>query len=180
MTSHDAPLITPDTKLGPLLAQLPELEPVLMALSPKFAKLKNPVLRRTVARVATLNQVARVGGIPVADLIRELRTAAGQPEWSGSVNQASTGTVITGEPARRLDIRPDIESGGHPMETVLAALHTLAPGDILEIIAPFEPAPLLDIIGKQGMKGQVTEREPDFVVIWIQKTADETGDPTGV
>ena len=49
--------ISPKTKVGELLDAYPELEPVLMAMSPAFEKLKNPVLRKTVARVATLQQV---------------------------------------------------------------------------------------------------------------------------
>ncbi len=69
--------ITPDTKVGPLLENRPELESVLMEISPKYTALKNPVLRRTVAKVATLRQVARVGDVPLADLIRKLREAAG-------------------------------------------------------------------------------------------------------
>ena len=48
-----------------LLEHCPELEDELLALSPAFAKLKNPILRRTVAKVATLCQAAGTGEIPV-------------------------------------------------------------------------------------------------------------------
>ena len=46
-------LITPKTKVGELLDAYPELEPVLMGLAPAFNKLKNPVLRKTIGKVAT-------------------------------------------------------------------------------------------------------------------------------
>ncbi len=67
--------ITPDTKVGALLEAYPELEEHLIACAPAFAKLRNPLLRRTVAKVATLEQAARVGGIGVRDLVRRLREA---------------------------------------------------------------------------------------------------------
>ena len=57
--------ITPATKVAELLESWPELEEALVAQAPAFRRLKNPVLRRTVARVATLEQAAGVGGIAV-------------------------------------------------------------------------------------------------------------------
>ena len=52
--------ITPATKVADLLAQYPELEDVLISMAPPFRKLKNPVLRRSVAKVASLKQAATV------------------------------------------------------------------------------------------------------------------------
>lgn len=69
--------ITPDSRVGDLLERWPHLEAVLIDLSPRYRALKNPVLRRTVAKVATLRQVAAVGGVPLATLIERLREAAG-------------------------------------------------------------------------------------------------------
>ena len=63
--------ITPKTKILDLLADYPELEEVLFDISPAFRQLKNPVLRRTVARVTTLQQAALVGGIRVEDLVKK-------------------------------------------------------------------------------------------------------------
>jgi hypothetical protein len=44
--------IGPETTVGALLEAYPELERVLMEMAPAFAKLRNPVVRRTVAKVA--------------------------------------------------------------------------------------------------------------------------------
>ena len=73
-------LITPDVRVAQLLEVYPELEAVLVSLSPTFQALKNPVLRRTVAKVATLRQVASVGGIGLGILINRLREAVGQEQ----------------------------------------------------------------------------------------------------
>ncbi len=50
------PAITPDLKLGDLLDAYPELEDVLIEIAPAFRKLRNPVLRRTVAKLTSLRQ----------------------------------------------------------------------------------------------------------------------------
>ena len=74
----DRPLITPATKVAELLEAYPELEETLIAQAPAFKRLKNPVLRRTVAKVASLEQAASVGGVTVRDLVATLRRAVGQ------------------------------------------------------------------------------------------------------
>ncbi|MFV2074379.1 MAG: DUF1858 domain-containing protein, partial [Thermoanaerobaculales bacterium] len=71
-------IITPETKVGDLLDGYPEAEAALIDIAPKFKALKNPVLRRTVAKVATLEQAARVADIPVNELVRSLRQVLGQ------------------------------------------------------------------------------------------------------
>lgn len=71
-------IISPKTKVGELLDTFPELESVLMEMSPAFEKLKNPLLRKTVARVATLQQIAVVGGLNVDSIVNRLRSAVGQ------------------------------------------------------------------------------------------------------
>ena len=69
--------ITLQMKVAELLNDYPEIEDTLLSLSPAFAKLRNPVLRKTVARVTTLQQAAKVGGLNAGYLIQELRRAAG-------------------------------------------------------------------------------------------------------
>jgi hypothetical protein len=74
-----AATITPDSRLGELLERWPALEDVLVQLSPHFRALRNPVLRRTVAKVATLRQVSSVSGVALGVLIERLRAGAGLP-----------------------------------------------------------------------------------------------------
>ena len=57
--------ITPDSKVGALLQEFPQLEEVLMRMSPAFGHLRNPILRKTVAKVATLRQIAKIGDVPL-------------------------------------------------------------------------------------------------------------------
>lgn len=149
--------INGDTKVGALLDAHPELEAVLVGLSPEFKRLQNPLLRRTVARIATLSQAARIGGIPAPDLVRALRRALGQevvepppgheapdepepePEWA-------RGAV----PSEWLDAQQILAGSGSPVGVLGARLAEAAPGTILGLRAPFYPAPLVDSLRQRG------------------------------
>jgi len=148
--------ITPKTKVGELLDAFPELEQVLIELSPAFAKLKNPVLRKTVARIASLQQAAVVGGLKVEDLVNRLRKEAGQVEFTDdSMNDSY---LVLAPPAgfdvsrvtRWFDATPVINAGESPMADILSMAHKLSPGEILELKTPFIPAPILDMLKEKG------------------------------
>ncbi|HEU5002341.1 MAG TPA: DUF2249 domain-containing protein [Actinomycetota bacterium] len=49
-----------------------------------------------------------------------------------------------------VDARPIIASGGEPFDTIMTAAGTLAPGEELVVLAPFEPVPLEGVLSSQG------------------------------
>ncbi len=147
--------ITAGTKVAALLSEHPELEDLLISMSPAFIKLRNPVLRRSVARVATLSQAASVGDLEVAELVNELRVAAGQdpleemavdeveyfgptPDW---FDESATTKVL-----RESDIDPDVM----PINPLLRAVRDLGDGEIVELVTDHLPAPGIDILRRRG------------------------------
>ena len=70
MKTSNILIITPKTKVFQLIETYPQLEDVLIDYVPAFKKLKNPVLRKTVAKIATLQQAASVGGVKVEEFAR--------------------------------------------------------------------------------------------------------------
>ncbi len=147
--------ITPDSKLGALLERWPELEDVLLELSPQFKALKNPVLRRTVARVATLRQVSTVSGVALGVLVARLREGAGFapaaiPEDEGAAPAERPSWADKSHVTRTHDARAVIESGEHPMPRVMADLAALADGEVYALVTPFVPAPLVDLACGEG------------------------------
>lgn len=145
-------LITPKTKIGELLDAYPQLESVLIEISPVFEKLKNPVLRRTVARVATIQQISVVGGIDVDLIINRLRSEVGQSETvTGDTDPGYTPPSppewFDEKKIRiRFDATPIINAGGSPMDEVLRNARRLNHGEIFELRTPFIPAPILDMM----------------------------------
>ena len=152
------PAITPETRIADLLQDYPSLEAVLIGLSPQFALLKNPVLRRTVAKVATLGQVAKTGGLSIAELIATLRAAVGQLDTAAANDERQQPAEDADwQPAEdavvvEIDARPMIAAGEQPLNRVLSGLSALSPGAVLKLITPFEPAPLIDLARKQGCR----------------------------
>ena len=70
-----APLtITPKTTVHTLLKEYPFLLGFLAEYHPEFKKLTNPVLRRTVGRMATLDTVAEQGNVPLNRLTDDIAT----------------------------------------------------------------------------------------------------------
>ncbi len=169
MTNQDQTLtITPDTKIGPLLDRFPQLEAPLMKLSPAYAKLRNPLLRKTVAKVATLQQVAKIGDVAIGTLINTLRSELGiEAQWqSEEKSDAATGKpgwVKADRIAQSLDATPLLEAGEHPLNRVMSDLQKLAAGKVYELITPFVPAPLLDAVAKKGF-AIYSERQSDGAV----------------
>lgn len=148
-------IITPKTKVFELLQAYPELEALLIEMAPVFKKLQNPVLRRTIARVTTLQQAAQVGEIPVHSLVNALRNHAGQDtlegiETDGGGEAKQPSWFNPGKIIKKLDARPIIEQGGHPLGDVLTDIRELQTGDIYELITPFLPAPLIERVVDQG------------------------------
>jgi uncharacterized protein len=64
--------ITPKTTIHTLLKEYPFLLDFLADYHPEFKKLANPVLRRTVGRMATLDTVAEQGNVPLNVLTQDI------------------------------------------------------------------------------------------------------------
>jgi hypothetical protein len=166
--------ITPATKIADVLAAYPHLEAVLIERAPAFKALKNPILRRTVGRLATVAQAAQVGGVPVRDLVATLRHAAGLPEEEcpAETEEASVDlppTWMDEDKVRMtIDLNRLLEVGEVPLTHVNRALQALAPGEILRLASTFRPAPLLDALHQAGHRTYVTRPSPDTFRTYVQ------------
>lgn len=161
--------ILPSTKVAALLESWPELEKTLVAQAPAFRRLKNPVLRRTVARVATLEQAAGVGGVAVRDLVASLRRAAGiaddvVPAGAAGAPAAQPesppGWLDLARVTATLDADALLDAGQVPLGLVNEKAQALAPGEILRVDSGFRPVPLVEALAKQGLRTFVREAAP--------------------
>lgn len=165
--------ITPDTKIGQLLEEFPQLEEVLMEMTPEFKKLRNPILRKTVARVASLRQAAAVGKVPLSEFINRLRKEAGIQE--GFVSNELSGTAAEEKPPwfsasrviRHLDARPLLEAGEQPISRVFNECKNLTAGEIYELITSFIPVPLIEEAKKRGYLVSIDREGEDKVKTYL-------------
>ena len=147
--------ITLDVTVHALLKVYPELEEVLIGIAPPFRKLMNPILRRSVAKVATLKHAASVGDVPLDHLIQTLRVAVDQgastghyedrdyfgdqPEWFAPEKIA----VSLGESDQG-------KEDEMPLARVIKAALSVEPGQVVELTAQFVPAPIIDTMLSKG------------------------------
>lgn len=149
--------ITPETKIGAMLEQFPQLEDILIEMAPEFKKLRNPILRKTVVRVTSLRQAAALGKVSLPEMINRLRKGAG---IGGKFDGEDTEDIVSKEepewfsPARivtSFDARPMLEAGEQPIQKVFAECRNLKDGEIYELITPFLPAPLIESAKEKGL-----------------------------
>lgn len=167
-------IISPKTKVGELLDAFPQLEESLLAISPAFAKLKNPILRKTVARVASLQQAAMVGGMKVEELVNRLREEVGQDTLHDVAENSEY--VVTEAPdwfkssavTSHFDASPIINTGGSPMAEILSMTNKLQPGEALELKTPFVPAPIIDMLKGKGFQTFSLQQGGEVVTYFVK------------
>ena len=164
-------IITPKTRVAELVDAYPHLEQLLVDYVPAFEKLRNPVLRRTVARVTTLQQAAAIGGANVKDLINHLRKEVGQDHFSGAAAAAYTteqpGWFSRTRVVAELDAGGMLAAGEQPVNQIIADLRALDRGDIYKLVAPFMPAPVVDKASSLGISHWVTQGDDQQFVIYF-------------
>jgi hypothetical protein len=151
------PLITRDMRVAALLRAYPETEELLIGLAPAFEKLRNPMLRRSVARVATLAQAAAVGRMSSATLVNTLRTAVGQELLESDFSDSST--YFEAQPewfdpnAATIVLRDEeLDPAVMPINPLLRAAKDLDDGEIAELVTSHLPAPGIDILRAKGYR----------------------------
>lgn len=180
--------ITPQTKVGELLDAYPGIEDTLIEWVPAFRKLKNPILRKTVAKVATLDQAARIGGVSTQELVLKLRAATGQngegATFEGDCCAARDSQDSDGEPETHgaaptwvesnrlhsvLDAEALLAGGDHPLGRTQAILAQMTREEALRIDSTFRPAPLIDLFRGQGLRVYYRETEPGRHQTWLAR-----------
>jgi len=159
--------IIPSTTVYAVLDSYPELEGVLIGIAPAFKKLKNPILRNTVAKVATLKHAASVGGIELTEMISILRRIVGQPELDSTFDDQD----YLGEKPPWFSLNRIVGSVNEStlkdenkmlITHVLKKAKNIKEGEIIELVTSFLPAPGIDVMKNKGYESW-TYKENDTV-----------------
>ena len=171
--------IDESTKVAALLDSYPELEDVLISIAPPFKKLRNPILRRSVAKVASLRQAAAVARISAVDLVNRLRAEVGQPPIGQTDSTADM--AYLGPRPEWFDEANVVESieeqslpddAPMPLVTLLKRAVDLKGPEIIELRSDFLPAPGIDAMRKKGFLVWAEEAEPGKFRTYFRKPID--------
>ncbi|WP_456431877.1 DUF1858 domain-containing protein [Nitratifractor sp.] len=168
--------ITLETKISELLSDYPGMKETLIAINPKFKKLNNPVLRRTLARVASVKQAAIVGGMDPLDLLNRLRESVGQPPVDAASSSAAIPNGpqekpawISAEPAATLDANALLDDGETPLAEANKALRRIGEGEFIALHSDFKPEPLIEEFQKAGREVYCEQKGENAFVTYVRK-----------
>jgi len=166
--------ITLETKIADLLNEYEGMKDILIGINPKFKKLNNPVLRRTLAKIAGVKQAAIVGGMDPIDLLNQLRKAVGQePVEADMVSNVEEVTKeapqwIEKTAKQRLDANALLDQEHNPLAELHKAIKAIDKGDVVVVEADFKPEPLIEEMQKAGHEVFVEASQGHFIT-YIQK-----------
>lgn len=163
------------TKVADALAARPELREILPAFHPAFARLNHPMLGKILPRLVTLEQAAHVAGVE-PDALLEVCNLPGAPTHRGPELPRRMDPAPpwpADAPIVEVDAVPVIEAGGEPFAAIMDALRAVPVGGVARVRAPFEPSPLLALLGKRGWIAHVTwEGDVCLASFWRPPAAD--------
>ncbi|MBS1547522.1 MAG: DUF2249 domain-containing protein [Bacteroidetes bacterium] len=176
--------ISAGTKISALLRENPEALEAIVSLSPKFTKLRNPLLRKLMASRTTIGMASKIGGCTPEDFFAKLAPLGFTVDGSKGAETEETQTPRPAfmehlDPAnvQELDVRPILSSGQDPFNLILGKVKALHTGEALRITNDFEPIPLIQLLGKQGFRTYSELLDSNTWHTWFFK-AEESAIPT--
>jgi TusA-related sulfurtransferase len=182
-------VITPDERVSKVLQRDERLVDVFAAAAPAFSRLRSPVMRRTMARLVSVEQAARMAGLDSAELVARLNTALAElsghaeapaPAAPGRTEEKTTmndtpvvldiAQALATLPPERVveaDVREDLRNGQEPFSRIMAARQTVPADGVLKLRAIFEPVPLYRVMEKQGLEHYTEKLAEDDWVVWF-------------
>jgi len=168
--------ITATTKLFDVLKEYPSLEEKIIGIAPPFKNLKNPVLKRTVGKLATIEKVALIGEQDVNGFVNTLRREVGQPELGAQKETLPTWQKgepewIKNQPVETVNGTEMLSSGVHPLAHVNQVMQSLQTGQCILLKTNFKPIPLIEAMEKQNYEvyTKTAEDQPDLYYTFIRK-----------
>jgi Domain of unknown function (DUF1858) len=166
--------ITPSITVHNLLKAYPELEDVLINIAPPFKKLRNPILRRSIAKVATLRQASAVGAVPLDHLVNVLREFVGQPHAQESYDDTN---YYTDKPewydktkiALSIDEQKDSKNDEMILGPILRGAKGLSKGEAIELKTTFLPAPGIEIMRAKGYDTWSVKQGNEMIFTYFKK-----------
>lgn len=154
--------LSPKTKLNDLLAKYPFLKDFLVNLDPHFKALNNPIMMKTLGRVATLGKVSLVAGYDLEKLI--ISIADEVRNKTGETLAAKTDEPVeeTDDPEKRIEILKSIIKDLHDGVDKQQLIKRFQ--ELIKDVAPTEIAHMEQKLMAEGMHQEEIKRLCDVHV----------------
>ena len=170
--------ISANTKIDELLKKYPFLEDFLVTLSPKFKGLKNPIMRKTIGKVASLGKVAGISGLALDDLLASLtaeinRQTDKDPTPDGSTPDGA-GDAIS-DPEKKQAALKEIIMALHAGEDMAVLKQRF--GQLIDGVEATEIAKMEQALMDEGLPAEEIKRLCDVHVEIFKEALEEQDRP---
>lgn len=173
--------INESTKIASVLKHHPEALNALVAVSSRFEKLRNPLLRKLMAGRTSLKEAAKIGGCSMNDIAGALvpmgftfvEKEGETKEKTETVSSPFFANDLEKYPTRKLDVRDVLAAGKDPLKMIMAAVKELPPDHLLQLINTFEPTPLISLLKNKGYESFVQHVHADEVHTYFKQKGQE-------
>lgn len=168
-------IINAQTKIGSILKERADALDVIISLSPKFEKLRNPLLRRVMAPRTSIAAASKIGGCEVLDFLKKLEPLGFETDSSILPEKTQEKQIpafmlnLRKEQVTELDVRLVISSGKDPLSLIIQKKKLLKQGQVLKIVNSFYPEPLVLLLKKQGFESFVDIIGDELVETYFYK-----------
>lgn len=172
--------ISANTKIATLLKHNADSLEAIISITPKFEKLRNPLLRKLMAGRTSIGMASKISGCSVDDFFTKLVPLGFEVDDVNSpVNELKPHlpaffNSLKPHQIKELDVRPVIEAGEDPLSLIIKTVKNVKQGEALKIINSFEPTPLLSLLKKQGFDSYVDTINDDVVETYFYKSGDKS------
>lgn len=175
--------INANTKISVILKAHPDALDAIVSIAPKkFNKLRNPLLRKLMASRTSINMASKVGGCTVNDFFEKLKPLGFVIDNETSAENEVKETVlpdfmkeVNPKNILDLDVRPILEEGKDPMNTILKKTKEMETYQVLKLINSFEPTPLIQLLENKGYETYTEIAGEDLVHTYFFKSEKVRG-----
>jgi uncharacterized protein (DUF2249 family) len=171
--------INADTKIATILKQNPDALEAIISITPKFEKLRNPLLRKLMAGRTSISMASKISGCGINTLFEKLAPLGFSIDNSKVPDKNEEKPVLPEffnalkpEQIIQFDVRPIIEANEDPLSLIIKKVKSIQPGEALKIINSFEPAPLILLLKNQGFESYVDVIEDQLVETYFYKASN--------
>lgn len=170
--------INANTKIATLLKYNPDSLEAIITISPKFEKLRNPLLRKLMAGRTSIEMASKISGCTVNDFFEKLAPLGFEIDKDIPVKNKERKPLpsflnsLKREQLIEFDVRPIITANEDPLSLIVKKVKSIQPGEALKIINTFEPAPLIILLKKQGFESYVDVINDQLVETYFYKIDD--------
>lgn len=171
--------INANTKIAKILKENPQALEAVISISPKFEKLRNPLLRKLMAARTSIGMASKIAGVNVEEFFKklsplgfEIDTAIDTQKNKERAKLPAFFDSIKHDQIIDFDARPIIDAGEDPLTLIVDKVKSVPKGGVLKIINSFEPTPLISLLKKQGFESFVDTIEDDLVETYFYKKGD--------